>query len=337
MKRVLLTGMSGTGKSAVIRELAALGHAAVDLDADGWSTWVDAEGDPTGARPGKDWAWREDRVRDLLTGDGAGVLFVAGCAPNMGAFLGHFDHVVLLTAPVEVMLARLAARTDNPYGKRPEEVARVLANLREIEPRLRAVAGHEVATDGPLAEVVTRVLRCAGERPPSPGAPMPNMRVNPSDVSLREITEDTVIPVVKLSVAESQKGFVAPNAVSLAQALFAKTAWYRAIYLGAEPVGFVMLHDESLLDPPEPDPEIGVWRFMVDERFQGRGIGGEALRQVIALVRARGGFRALELSYVPGPGCAEPFYRALGFQPTGRMNDDEVVLELLLDEVAEDV
>lgn len=170
VKRVLLTGMSGTGKSALIRELAALGHAAVDLDADGWSTWVDAEGDPTGARPGKDWAWREDRVDELLASDGRGALFVAGCAPNMGAFLGRFDHVVLLTAPVEAMLARLERRTDNPYGKRPEEAVRVLVNLREVEPRLRAVAGHVVATDAPLAEVVAQVLRCAGE-PPGPEEP----------------------------------------------------------------------------------------------------------------------------------------------------------------------
>ena len=105
---------------------------------------------------------------------------------------------------------------------------------------------------------------------------MPQERVNPSDVSLREITEDTVVTIVRLSVAESQKGFVAPNAVSLAQALFSKTAWYRAIYLGDEPAGFVMLHDESLLGAPEPDAEIGVWRFMVDERYQG---GASAARR----------------------------------------------------------
>jgi dephospho-CoA kinase len=163
MKRVLLTGMSGTGKSAVIRELASRGHAAVDLDDAAWSAWVDAEGDPTGARPGKDWLWREDRVRELLAADVRGVLFVSGCAPNMGAFLGHFDHVVLLRAPALLMLARLASRTDNPYGKRPEEAAAVLANLREVEPRLRAAAGHEVDTDAPLDEVVARVLRCVGE------------------------------------------------------------------------------------------------------------------------------------------------------------------------------
>ncbi len=149
-------------------------------------------------------------------------------------------------------------------------------------------------------------------------------------VTLREITAETVIAVVKLSVAEHQKGFVATNAVSLAQALFAPEAWYRAIYCGDQPAGFVMLEDQSLLSPPPAPPEVGVWRFMVDARFQGRGIGRAALLQVIEHVRAKGVFKALELSYVPGPGCPEPFYKGLGFRDTGRMDGDEVVLELSL-------
>lgn len=149
-------------------------------------------------------------------------------------------------------------------------------------------------------------------------------------VSLREITADTVRAVTALSVAESQLGFVAPNAVSLAQALFAPEAWYRAIYLGEELAGFVMLADESLRSPPPQQPEIGVWRFMVDARFQGRGVGRAALLRVIEHVRAKGLFTKLELSYVPGPGCPEPFYRSLGFRPTGRMDDDEVVMTLAL-------
>ncbi len=157
-------------------------------------------------------------------------------------------------------------------------------------------------------------------------------RVQPEDVTLRAITEDTVVAIIKLSVAEHQKDFVAPNAVSLAQALFSNAAWYRAIYLGEEPVGFVMLYDESLLTPKPESPGVGVWRFMVDERHQGRGVGREALRQVIAHVRAKGVTTSLELSYVPGPGCPEPFYRSMGFEPTGRMEDDEVVLELPLAE-----
>ena len=154
--------------------------------------------------------------------------------------------------------------------------------------------------------------------------------IDPSQVALREITADTVITIVRLSVAEDQKRFVAANAVSLAQALFAPEAWYRAIYLGEEPAGFVMLYDESLRSEPPAQPEIGVWRFMIDRRFQGRGIGRAALAHVVAHVRAKGVFEKLELSYVPGPGCPEPFYLGLGFQHTGRMDEDEVVLELPL-------
>jgi diamine N-acetyltransferase len=151
-----------------------------------------------------------------------------------------------------------------------------------------------------------------------------------SPVTLREITAETVRAVTNLSVAESQKGFVAPNAVSLAQALFSAAAWYRAIYFGEELAGFIMLEDESLLSPPPPQPEVGVWRFMIDDRFQGRGIGRAALLQVIEHVRGKNLFARLQLSFVPGPGCPEPFYLGLGFRHTGRTEGKEVVLELPL-------
>lgn len=156
------------------------------------------------------------------------------------------------------------------------------------------------------------------------------MGAEASPVTLREITADTVRAVTKLAVAESQQGYVAPNAVSLAQALFAPEAWYRAIYAGDEMVGFVMLEDQSLRTPPPDKPTIGVWRFMIDERFQGRGYGRAALLQVIEHARGKGLFDTLELSYVPGPGCPEPFYRRLGFCPTGRLDGNEVVLEIPL-------
>ena len=156
------------------------------------------------------------------------------------------------------------------------------------------------------------------------------MSIDAKQVSLREITSQTVRAVTNLSVAESQNGFVAPNAVSLAQALFAPAAWYRAIYCVEKLVGFVMLKDESLETPPPEKPAIGVWRFMIDASFQGQGIGRAALLQVIAHVRAKETFETLQLSYVPGPGCPEPFYLGLGFRHTGKSYQEEVVLELPL-------
>lgn len=156
------------------------------------------------------------------------------------------------------------------------------------------------------------------------------MTIDLTQVTLREITAETVRAVIRLSVAESQKGFVAPNATSLSQALFSEEAWYRAVYLGDEPVGFVMLEDKSLRTPPPDNPGIGVWRFMIDEKFQGRGIGRAALLLVIDHARSKGIFRTLELSYVPGPGCPEPFYLGLGFRHTGRVDEGEIILDLPL-------
>ena len=167
MKRVLLTGMSGTGKSTVIGELAARGFRAVDTDHDELSHEVDVPDDElTGLEPGKDWVWREDRIHDLLsTDDGDGdVLFVAGCSPNQGKFYPRFDHIILLTAPAGLIVERLGSRTNNPYGKRPGEVARTLLLQETIEPLLRRGAGLVVDTSVPLDEVVAAVLRHVGER-----------------------------------------------------------------------------------------------------------------------------------------------------------------------------
>lgn len=149
-------------------------------------------------------------------------------------------------------------------------------------------------------------------------------------IALREITADTVRQITGLAVAREQQDFVAPNAVSLAQALFSPEAWYRAICADDAPVGFVMLYDESLRPIPPERPEVGIWRFMVDARFQGRGFGAAALQQVIAHVRAKGVFESLQVSYVPGPGCPEPFYLRAGFRHTGKVDEGEVVLELPL-------
>ena len=149
-------------------------------------------------------------------------------------------------------------------------------------------------------------------------------------VTLREITAETLRAVVKLAVAEDQTKFVAPNAISLAQALFAPEAWYRAIYLDDEPVGFVMLSDDSLLDPRPENPEVGVWRLMVDAKHQRQGVGRAAMLQVIEHARRKGLFQKLSVSYVPEEGGPEPLYRSLGFRPTGEMDEGEVVMELEL-------
>ena len=143
-----------------------------------------------------------------------------------------------------------------------------------------------------------------------------------ANVSLRRITAKSVWIICNLSVSDSQKRFVAPNAVSIAQAHFCRNAWFRAIYAGETPVGFAMLYE---------NPKRGtysLWRFMIDARYQGRGYGSKALDLVIKRVRKRPKAKALTLSVVRAEGGPEVFYKMLGFDFTGKVEDGEHVMKL---------
>ena len=147
-----------------------------------------------------------------------------------------------------------------------------------------------------------------------------------TEVTLREITEETVVTICRLSdtLTEPQKFMVAPNAMSLAQALFNKKAWYRAIYAGKAAVGFLMLWDD------DEQPEYFLWRFMIGEPCQGRGYGAQAIQRLVEYVKTRPNARELGVSCELGPGSPEQFYVRQGFVSTGEFLSDELVLKLSL-------
>jgi dephospho-CoA kinase len=160
VRRVLVTGMSGTGKSSVLRELARRGHRVVDTDEPGWTDEVP---DPDGR--GTERVWNEDRMSLLLAAGGTPSLFVAGCTPNQGRFYDRFDAVVLLSVAADILLERVTRRTTNVYGKDPVERAWILEDLAAVEPLLRATATAEIDTDRPLAEVADRLEALLTPRP----------------------------------------------------------------------------------------------------------------------------------------------------------------------------
>ena len=85
-------------------------------------------------------------------------LYVSGTVSNQGRFYPRFDAVVLLSAPAEVLLSRIATRTTNDYGKRGEERELVLRQLAEVEPLLRATCTHELDASQPLDAVVEQLI-----------------------------------------------------------------------------------------------------------------------------------------------------------------------------------
>lgn len=149
MRTVLVTGMSGTGKSSALAELRKRGFEVVDTDEPGWTEWSDE-------RAG--YVWREDRIAELLARDREAPLYVSGTVSNQGRFYPDFDAVVLLSAPADVLLGRIKSRTTNDYGKTAEERGLILEHLAEVEPLLRATCTHEIDATQGVDDVVAELV-----------------------------------------------------------------------------------------------------------------------------------------------------------------------------------
>jgi diamine N-acetyltransferase len=148
------------------------------------------------------------------------------------------------------------------------------------------------------------------------------------DVTLREITDRNRPAVTALQLGPGQDLFVPSVQESLDEAAATPQAnpWYRAIYAGEDPVGFVMLSWNVTPSPGILGPWF-LWRLLIDERHQKRGYGSAALTQVVEVVRAAGG-RELLSSFQAGPGEPWPFYEQFGFVRTGAFEDGEAVIRL---------
>lgn len=148
-------------------------------------------------------------------------------------------------------------------------------------------------------------------------------------VTLRAIDGDNRMAVIALQVAGPQLRYVAPNVMSLLEAeLNEAPIFLRAIYADEVVVGLV------LLDFPSED-ELGlplsgqpfVWRYMIDELYQGFGFGRRAMALVIEAMTAQG-YARMFVGAVPGVHSPLPFYEARGFRDTGQRDEGEHILRL---------
>lgn len=139
--RVLITGMSGGGKTTLLEELRRRGCLAIDTDYDGWEL--------------PDGTWDEHRMGRFLAGNPSVV--VSGTVPNQVGFYDRFEHVILLSVPLEVLLDRVKRRQNNPYGKSAEEQREIQRYLDEVEPLLRRGASLELDGRRPVGELADTV------------------------------------------------------------------------------------------------------------------------------------------------------------------------------------
>jgi histidinol dehydrogenase len=161
------------------------------------------------------------------------------------------------------------------------------------------------------------------------GAPQASVAAPASSFEVRPVTSDDVIPLVKVKTTPEQEKFVAPNAVSLAQAAYKPAGRPFGLYANGEPVGFVLLWDARRdPDPADVADQLYIWRLMIGAQHQGKGHGQAAMRWVIDEAR-RMGVASVGLSHVP-ENPVGAFYEKFGFRYTGKVNEGEheMVLEL---------
>ena len=124
MCRVLVTGMSGTGKSTALAALRTYGFEVVDTDLPGWTEWSDAEAG---------YVWREDRIAELLAR----------------------DREVPLYGPEP---CRIRAGSTGTSMRSSSWRDLILRQLSDVEPLLRATCTHEIdatqSVDAVVAELV---------------------------------------------------------------------------------------------------------------------------------------------------------------------------------------
>jgi GNAT superfamily N-acetyltransferase len=157
------------------------------------------------------------------------------------------------------------------------------------------------------------------------------MTIANGQVHLREITADNQAAVEALSVTAEQDDYVGSVTDSLQEAAETPDArpWYRALYAGDTPVGFVMISDGITVQNPEFLGPYFLWRLLIDQRHQGKGYGGAAIGLVLEQLRStRPDAQVLITSAIPGPHSPLGFYLRQGFRETGVVHQGEVVLDI---------
>lgn len=170
MPLIFITGNSGAGKSSVRKELQRRGYEAHDTDEDGISSWqhkatnepVEYPEDKSGRT--KEWydqhEWRISRQKVKEFGARAKnkPIFLCGSPTNADDMLDFYDNVICLTIDKRTLQHRIAARTDNDYGKAPNELNDILGWHDSFQDRYRDRGAVMIDASKPLNEIVDEVL-----------------------------------------------------------------------------------------------------------------------------------------------------------------------------------
>lgn len=148
--------------------------------------------------------------------------------------------------------------------------------------------------------------------------PVPGSGLEP--VELRAVTVENFDAVIALDVSDDQRVYLDSNVESLAWAYVAIDCHPLAIVAGGTPVGL------AAYGHVPADGRTWIVHFMVDRRWQRRGVGRAALGLLLAHVDAVSGGAAIGVAVHPDNAPAVRLYEAFGFSDTGRVQNGEIVM-----------
>ncbi len=167
MSLILITGLAGTGKSTIRAELVSRGYAAYDQDEDHLAKWYnDATGKAVIGRPKRTTEFLRTHSRDvkrttlqgLATKAENELVFLCGDPENDTELRDLFSHAFALKLDEVARQHRLATRTNNQYGKTPEDLAYDAENLRQSAGIYKELKYTLVDANRPTAEIVDDIL-----------------------------------------------------------------------------------------------------------------------------------------------------------------------------------
>lgn len=169
--KILITGVVGSGKSTIIKELRKRGYHAYDGDiVKGLTRWEDGNGQPVVDKPKPKpkgwfdnhyWNWNEQLLRELL--NKSKLIFIGGIASNQKKFYSLFDKTILLTLDANTLTLRVKSRKTNSFGKDKNELSHIQSWHKPFEDDLKKMGVVSIDGNLPLNVIIARILKEANE------------------------------------------------------------------------------------------------------------------------------------------------------------------------------
>lgn len=173
-KSILVTGVSGAGKSALSKKLNEMGYKAYDIDDHpGLFMLIDKKtgkpvadqehNDTAEKAAGMDWICDKEKLVSIIADEPDEITFYCGAASNVNDLLSLFDMVILLKIGTDTMRHRLNTRTENDAARHPDVQDWILTWKDEWEEGMQERGAVAVDAHKSLDEVAEEVIRLANK------------------------------------------------------------------------------------------------------------------------------------------------------------------------------